>query len=180
MRVHLRSHAGAAGRLAVREWAVPPGGKLWTPSPNNGPLIQQLLAAGFVLADEERIRNEVLDSGRNLLRDFLAGIGGLSGLTHYAIGTDATAPARAQNPQRLVAEAYRATITSFSTDVAKLTVELYVPSSAANGLTLTEGGPFGNGATGAANSGSCYARAIYTARVKNDQKAFTYSHDLTW
>lgn len=180
MRIGLHSHAGAAGRLTVREWTVPPGGRLWVPSPRNGPLTQQLLAAGFRLADEEGRRNEVLNSGRNLIRDFLLGTPGLSGLTHYAVGAVATAPTRAQDPQRLLGEVYRATITSVATDVAKLTLELYLPASAANGNTLVEAGPFGNGATGDPDTGTCYARATYSARAKTDQKAFTYSHDLTW
>lgn len=179
MRIHLRSHAGARGRLTVKEWAVPPGGHLWVPSQHNGPLAQQLLAAGFVLADEERIHNEVLDSGRNLIRDFLRG-SAVSGLTHYAVGTDATAPTRAQNPQRLLAEVHRAAISSFSLDVARLTVEFYLPSGQANDLTLVEAGPFGFGATDTANTGTCYARAVHSPRVKNTSKAFTYSHDLTW
>lgn len=179
VRIRLRSHAGARGRLTLREWAVPPGGHLWVPSPNNGPLIQQLLAAGFHMADEERTPNEVLDNGRNLIRDFLKGEA-VTSLADYAVGTDATAPTKAQNPQRLLAEVYRGTISSFSTDVAKLIVEFFLPSSQANGSTLVEAGPFGNGADGTANSGTCYARAVYSARVKDNTKAFTYSHELTW
>lgn len=177
--MHLRSHASARGRLTLREWVVPPGGRLWLPSPHNGPLTQQLLAAGFVLAGEEIRANEVLDDGRNLIRDFLRGQA-VTGLTYYAIGTDGSAPTRAQNPQRLLAEVYRGTITSYSVDVAKLTIELYVPSTAANGYTLREAGPFGNGATATANSGTLYARATHSDRVKDSTKAFTYSHDLTW
>lgn len=180
MPIRLHSHAGAMGRLRLQEWIVPPGGRLWVPSERNGPLSLQLQAAGFVLADEERHHNEVLNSGRNLVRDFLAGVAGLSGLSHYAVGTDATVPTKAQNPQRLIAEVNRGTITSVSVDVAKLTVEYYLPSAAANGFTLVESGPYGSGATGATDSGTCYARAVHSPRAKNDQKAFTYSHDLTW
>lgn len=54
--MHVRSHAAAKGRLTLREWQVPPGGRIWTPSGRNGPLIQQLLAAGFILA--ERLLSE--------------------------------------------------------------------------------------------------------------------------
>lgn len=177
--IRLRSGALAKGRLRLQEWRVPPGGQLFVPSKHNGPLTPQLLAAGFVMTDEERIQNEVLDAGRNLIRDFLLG-NVVTSLTYYAIGISATAATRAQNPQTLISEVYRSTISSFSTDVAKLTVELYVPSSVANGNTLAEAGPFGNGATATADSGTCYARAVHSARVKDSTKAFTYSHDLTW
>lgn len=177
--IRLTSFAGASGALTLREWTVPPGGTLWVPSARNGPLAQQLLAAGFVVADEEQHRNMVLDSGRNLIRDFLRGHA-VSHLTHYGVGTDATTPTRAQDPQRLLAEAYRAVITSTTVDVAKLTVELYLPSAAANGNTLVEAGPFGNGATDVADTGTCYARAVHSDRPKDSSKAFTYSHDLTW
>jgi hypothetical protein len=192
----MASRAGATGRLTVREWGVPSGRQpgervagacvvsgssaVWVPGSRNGPLTQQLLAAGFVLVDEEQRCNEVLNAGRDLIRDLLAGVPEVTGLTHYAVGTVGTAPERAQVPQRLLGEVYRAEISSMSFDSGRLTLEFYLPSWAANGVELCEAGPFGNGATAAAGSGTCYARGVVAPRPKTVQRAFTFTHELGW
>lgn len=163
------------GRVTVGEWTVPPGGHVWVPSEHNGPLHRQLVAAGFLLDDEERTPNSVLTNGRNLIRDLLR-ISGATGLNYYAIGTGSTAANKSQTA--LITEVFRGAITSFDTDTELLTVNFFLPSGSANGNTLVECAPVGNGATGTAGSGTHFARSVHSARVKTISKAFTYAHDI--
>lgn len=173
----LSSRLDIIGRLQIHVLRAPRPGALWAPSPRAGlPLIDQALAAGFRVEDVLRRRNTFVNNGRDLLRNFLANDAGLAGIQRYAVGTGTTAAARTQT--QLVTEVFRAAQTNTIKDAQKLTVQLWLSTSQANGNTLAEGGPFGNGATDTANSGTCIARAAHTGVVKDATKGLIYSHDL--
>lgn len=78
--------------------------------------------------------NKIPQAGRNLLRDLLRAAD--TALTHVAVGTGTAAPL--DNATALQSEVYRAVITQRIVDSSKLTTKLFIPSSAANGNTLSE------------------------------------------
>jgi len=167
-----RSLLDIIGRLQIHVLRAPRPGAVWVPSPRAGlGILAQALAAGFALDDVIRHRNTFTNNGRNLLRNFLNDDGSLTGIEQYAVGTDSTAAARTDT--QLGTEVFRAAPTTTIKDVAKLTVQLWLSTSQANGNTLAEGGPFG-----AANSGTCIARATHTGVAKDNTKGLIYSHDL--
>jgi len=87
----------------------------------------------------ERGHNLTVNAGLNLLRDFLANEAPGS-LTHFAIGTDATAPASTDT--QLVAELLRDQLTArVKTDLA-VTLSYYLAANQGNGNTLREAGLF--------------------------------------
>lgn len=117
-------------------------------------------------------RNLVVTAGKNLLRDFLAN-DAPTGLTHIALGTDATTPAA--NDTALGTEVYRAVITSTTKNSEELVVRLYVGTGAANGNTLTEAGLFND-----PSAGTMLARALLsTSIVKTSSIAATFTWTLS-
>ena len=129
------------------------------------------------LIRREQRGNLAVLTGRNLLRDFLAG-DAVTGLERFAVGTDGTTVTA--NDTQLGVEVFRDQLTKITKDVAKLTVQYYLSSISANGNTLQEAGLFGNGATDTANSGTMYARVTHSAIEKTSSTAVTYTWDLTW
>lgn len=125
----------------------------------------------------ERVHNLVPLSGRNLIRDFMAG-DPVSGLTYLAIGTDGTPPAASD--VALGAEVHRAPFTSLSKGTGQLTITYYLGSTVANGSTLREVGVFGNGATATPGSGTLYLRAVHSAIAKTASLAVTYTIVPAW
>ena len=117
--------------------------------------------------------NMFVTAGKNVLRDFMNG-SIVTGLTHMAIGTDNTTVTLSD--VLLGTEVYRDTFTNTTSTSAQLTLKYYLSSTEANGNTLTEAGLFGNGATVTTDSGSMFARVIYTGIVKTTSIAVT----ITW
>ena len=129
-------------------------------------------ARGHIVEQFEQ-RNLVVTAGRNLLRDFLNNTAP-TGLTHIALGTDATASDATQTA--LVAEVYRDLITSRATDVGQLTLTLYLGTTQANGNTLREVGLFN-----AASLGTMYARVPLASSIaKTSAIAVTFTWTLTF
>lgn len=166
------------GQVTLREWAVPPGGHLWAPRPSAGMSLYDQVRhlSGYGLADEALFPNAISTVWKNVLRDFMA-TDSRTGVERYAVGTGTTTPVAGDT--QLQTEVFRDTVTSFTKDSAKLTLDYFLASGSANGSTLTECGGFGNGATGTANSGSLVCRATHTGKAKTSAKAFTYAHDFT-
>ncbi|KJS81645.1 MAG: hypothetical protein JM58_16345 [Peptococcaceae bacterium BICA1-8] len=119
--------------------------------------------------------NLVILAGRNLVRDLLAG-DTVSGLTHMALGTDTSDPSVTPT----ITEAFRKTLTSSTKADGKLTVDMFLASSEANGNTLTSAALFGNGATDTAGSGSQYNKVVYAAIEKTSSLTVTYTWELTF
>ena len=125
------------------------------------------------LAHVQEAHNLAVTAGRNLIRDFLNG-DAVTGLTHFALGTDGTAVTAADTA--LGAEVFRDVFTQTTKDAAKLTVKYYLDSSSANGNTLREAALLN-----AASGGTMYARvALPDAIVKTTSLAYTFTWDLTW
>lgn len=124
--------------------------------------------------ERHQYKNLVVTAGRNLLRDLLND-SSPAGLTHFGIGTGTTAVAASDTA--LVAEITpRATVTSKTTDSAKLTVKYYLPSGTANGNTITEAGVFN-----ASSGPTMYARVVLASSiVKTSAIAVTFQWDFTW
>lgn len=169
--IKLRSKAALKGRLTICTY--------------DGPLMDRLVAqygleaAERMLRPRETIRedNLVVLAGRNLLRNFLAG-DAPTGIERYAVGTDNTAAAAGNTT--LGTEVFRGAITQTIKTNGLLTVKLYISSTEANGNTLVEGGPFCNGATDSADTGTLYARATHSALAKTAAKAAVYTHELVF
>ena len=122
-----------------------------------------------------RQHNLVTLSGRNLLRDLMACQPGVTGLSHYAVGTGDTPAQFSQTA--LVTEAYRDTITKFERENGLLKVYFFLPTTAANdlGVPICEVGEFGNaGAT-------LYARTVLSQRIdKSADISVTFVHTNVW
>ena len=113
--------------------------------------------------------NLLVDSGANLLRDFLKG-DSVSGLTHMAIGTGTTAPAGTDT--QLENETYRQTFTDIAFDNRMLKLTIFVSSSAYVG-DVSEMGLFGNGATDDPNTGTLFARVTVPTFTKSSTETLT-------
>ncbi len=127
--------------------------------------------SGEVL-QEIRVHNLVTTAGRNLIRDLL-GNDGVSGLTHFAVGTNSTAPALSDTA--LKAEVFRDQITQRIDSSNQLQIKQYLSSQQANGYTLREAGLFNAG-----SGGTLYARAVHVAIAKSASIAVTYTWSLSW
>jgi hypothetical protein len=119
------------------------------------------------------IDNLVIIDGRNLIRDFLHG-DAVTGLSHMAVGTDTSDPSVTPT----ITEAFRKVFTSKAKADGKLTVDMFLSSTEANGSTLTSAAIFGNGATDTAGSGSQYNKVIYDGIPKTSSLTITYTWDL--
>ncbi|KXG42881.1 hypothetical protein [Tepidibacillus decaturensis] len=125
-----------------------------------------------------RIRTVVVDNlvilnGRNLIRDFLFG-DAVTGLTHMALGTDTSEPSVTPT----ITEVFRKVFTSKAKADGKLTVDMYLSSTEANGYTLTSAALFGNGATDSAGTGTQYNKVIHDQISKTASLSITYTWDL--
>lgn len=121
------------------------------------------------LLHQEQQHNLVTLVGRNLIRDFLNGTPATGTISHFAVGTSATAPTA--NDTTLGAEVLRDVVTKRTPDAGKLTLQYYLASTAANGNTLQEAGLFN-----AASGGTLIARVTYQPITKTASITVT----LTW
>lgn len=130
------------------------------------------VASGQLL-ERSRLHNLVVLAGRNLIRDLLHG-DAVAGLTHFGVGTSATAVAASDTA--LGAQVLRDTLTQKTKNSAELIVTYYLASGSANGNTLREAGLFNAGA-----GGSMYARVVLaSAIVKTSAIAVTFTWTLGW
>lgn len=123
---------------------------------------------GELLA-EQAVHNLVVNAGLNLIRDLLDG-DAPAGLTHFAVGTGATAVAASQTA--LVTETFRAAVTQRTSDAQQLIVKYFLPSGSANGGTLAEVGLFN-----AASTGTMFARAVLATTIA---KTSSITVTFTW
>ena len=93
-------------------------------------------------------------------------------LSHYALGTDATAPASGQTA--LVAESYRAVLTRTKASNAQLELTLFLGRTQGNGVTYKEGGAFN-----APSGGTMFARVTFSDKAKTTTNTLTVIHTIT-
>ena len=128
---------------------------------------------------EERVYeqdNLIVDLGANLLRDFLKG-DAVTGLTHLAIGTDATAPS--DTDTGLLAEAFRKAFTDVAVDNRKLVLITFIASGEWSG-TVSELGLFGNGATDSLGTGTLFSRVTPESISKSNIESLTVEWTLNF
>jgi len=128
---------------------------------------------------EERIieqDNLIVDTGANLLRDFLKG-DAVTGITHLAIGTDGTAPSTLDTG--LIAEAFRKAITDVAFDNRMLRLTTFIASGDWSG-TVAELGLFGNGATDTLGTGTLFSRVTPPAFTKSSTESLTVEWTLNF
>ncbi len=127
---------------------------------------------GKVVAVVER-SNLTVNTGLYLALDLLNPASGVTGLNYCAIGTSTTAPSAAQTT--LVAEASRKVFTAVSRVTTTLTVTTFF-TAAQSTYNIKEAGLFGNGATGAANSGTMFCRSL----ISYDNSAGLVDLTILW
>lgn len=93
-------------------------------------------------------------------------------LSHYALGTDATAPSAGQTA--LVAESYRAPLTRSKASNGQLELTLHLGRTQGNGVTYKEGGAFN-----AASGGTLLARVTFSDKAKTNTNTLTVIHTIT-
>lgn len=126
-----------------------------------------------VVLSRQRQHNLVVTAGRNLIRDLLKGDSAAT-LTHFALGTGATAVAATDTT--LGTEVFRDALTQKTASAATLTCTYYLAAGSANGNTLREAGLLT-----ASSLGTLYARVVLVSPiVKTAAIAVTFAWDLTW
>lgn len=134
-------------------------------------LIEVHDAAGNLLR-EERIHNLVVDTGLNSIRDLLGGTG--MEPTHIAVGTNGN-PVLSTDTSSQTGEVFRKAITRRVAANKKITFQLFIDTTEANGNTLRDcrlsnnAAPFG---------GDLYARGTYTSIVKDSLTSVTITWDV--
>lgn len=93
-------------------------------------------------------------------------------ISHYALGTDATAPAAGQTT--LVAESYRGLITRTKASNAQLEITIHLGRTQGNGVTYKEGGAFN-----APSGGTMLARVTFSDKAKTSTNTLTVIHTIT-
>lgn len=124
---------------------------------------------GEILRDEWN-DNKIVDTGLNLVRDLIAG--GNTPVTEIAVGTDGTAPTNSDTT--LTAEVFRSPITRRIPTDKKITLQLFIPTTSANGNTLREAGIFN-----AATAGDMLSRVTYADIVKTSAITVTLTWEIT-
>lgn len=119
------------------------------------------------LSCQKRVKNKVVLSGRNLMRDLLTG-DSTADVSHIAVGTSGTVVA--DSDTALGGEVTRLAFTKHATSDNQAVFYLYLPSTAANGSTLQEAGIFN-----AASAGDMFARATHTSIAKTASIAIYYT-----
>lgn len=115
----------------------------------------------------QTVKNLVVTAGRNLIRDLLTENTD-AGLTHFAVGTGSTAAAAGDTA--LGGEVQRGSITKQATSAGQFIIYYYLPSTAANGSTLTEAGIFN-----ASSGGTMFCRTTYAGIAKTSSIAVYYT-----
>ncbi len=116
----------------------------------------------------QRYCNLVVTAGLNLLRDLLDQTQGP--ITHFAAGTNNTAAAAGQTA--LLAEVYRNVVSQRDKPAnGQIVHRCFIPTTAANGSTLVEGGLFT-----ASAGGSMFTRFTFSSIAKTNSISVT----ITW
>jgi len=123
------------------------------------------------IVDKRDIPNLVVTTGRNLIRDYLAG-SAPAVPSHMAVGTGTTAAAAGDTT--LGTEIDRKAITQTTTAAAEVSFLMFLASTEANGNDLTEAGVFT-----AASGGTMLARTTYAAITKTSLVSITYDWTLS-
>lgn len=124
-------------------------------------------------------KNLVVKAGRNLIRDLLSLYPGVTGITHFAIGTGTTK--QAESDVKLVNEVHRGGITKASPSDCQCIWQYYLDTATANDEVITEAGLFGGTATDTADSGSLYCRVKLDEGIeKTSDISITFSWVHTW
>jgi hypothetical protein len=76
-------------------------------------------------------------------------------------------------------EVFRDVFTSKTYAAGQIIIKYFLASGSANGNTLTEAGLFGDDATGAADSGTLFARVVHSGVAKTSSIAITYTWTIT-
>lgn len=126
---------------------------------------------GGNLIRQIRTRNMIVKSGRNYLRDLL-GYPDLEGSTgavpnYIQLGTSNTAPSDSQTA--LIAPVFSKIITRRMPEESKITFQLFVALTEANGYDLQEAGLL------TFSSSQMWARAIYTSIHKTSSVSIIYN-----
>lgn len=122
--------------------------------------------------DEQWYKNLAVNSGLDMLRDFM--FGDQPGHpTHGAVGTSGTAAAAGDTA--LGAEVFRDVIASRVKGAQTLTVQFVLGSTHANGETLVEAGLFN-----AAAGGTMYARVVISPVNKTALLSVLVTWTLSW
>ena len=118
------------------------------------------------LIEQLSSKNLVVTSGLNLLRDLLDQTQGP--ITHFAVGTNATAPAAGNTA--LIAEVYRQVVSQRDKSSAQIIHRCFVPTSAASGNTLREAGLLNS-----ASGGTLFSRVTHDDIVKTNSVSVTHT-----
>lgn len=123
------------------------------------------------LLHREQQHNLVTLVYRNLIRDFMNGTPATGAISHFAVGTSATAPG--PNDVALGTEVFRDVVTKRTPDAGKLTIQYYLGSTSANGNTLQEAGLWNAG-----SGGTLAARVTYQPIIKTASITATFTWDV--
>lgn len=115
---------------------------------------------------QERQHNLIVQDGRNLLRDLLAGNTNAN-ISHFAVGTGGTAATDSMSA--LQTEVYRQQITRMDGYNNQLQVRYFLASNEANGNTIREAGIFND-----ATTGIMFARVTQGEIIKSENISITY------
>jgi len=144
---------------------------------DNGNLHVEVERHGLLI-HEEVVRNKVVATGRDIIRDLLLGVG--SQPDWIAVGTTSTAVA--DTDIALGAEYFRGRITRRLSNTGKATFKLHLTTSDANGQTIREVGAFVHAVYTAAGSplggGRLFARALVTPIVKDNTVTVTFTWEF--
>ena len=119
------------------------------------------------LIRHDLIKNKVVDTGLDLVRDLM--LGNNFAPTHIAVGTNNTAPVAGDTT--LNTEVFRNVITRRIVASKQAKFQLFITSSEANGNTLVEAGIFNQ-----ATVGDMLSRVTFTDIIKTSALTVT----LTW
>lgn len=136
-------------------------------------VIIEVFDKGGKLLQKKFLHNLVTTSGRNLIRDLLAGdITG--GLKTFALGTDST-PVDASDTG-LGDLKHSGDISERIKEDGKLTLKYFLPTKEGNGITFNEAGLFGGD-----NGDHMYARVLIPEGLnKNEGISVVFTWVLSW
>lgn len=153
---------GRARRLRAPDGYTRDGAPLWSLSAAASRQRERDMARHAL--DRYETHNIACNVGRTALLNFVANVGGLTGIQYFAVGVGSI-PAGQTGPQasdtQLWSEFYRQALSSATVAANQVDLSTIFSSGVAN-TTYTEAGIFGDGATGTANSGVLFAHALYT------------------
>ena len=126
----------------------------------------------------EKTHNKVPQVGRHIVRDLLArgvpGTGDGFAPTHMAVGTGSAAPA--DGDTKLGTEVYRARLDTRQGSTNKVTFQLFIDTSSANGNTIAEAGLFDSSLT---DAGSMLNRFTFTPIAKTASVEVVLTVEIT-